>query len=582
MDHPRPQLARERFISLDGSWDFSVVEPETGTAAKPGILPSAVKKIGTAAKRLLPAARAAEDPQSAVKPRPDLPHTINVPYPPEAPLSGVGRHFPEGSVLRYRRSFSAPALSPGERLLLHIDGVDQQARVFFNGKDLGTVCTVLNGPASLDITPWLQPDNTLIITVTDDLRDRRFPYGKQSLTPGGMWYTPVSGIWQSVWLEPVPKDFVRGLKITPSLTSVHIKIDGPKEGVIRCEGAVYPFKNGRVTITPAQPHLWSPEDPYLYRFTVTAGRDTVHSYFALRKVEVRGRRILLNGKPVFLHGLLDQGYFPDGLWTPPAADSFEKDILAAKALGFNMLRKHIKIEPERFYYDCDRLGMLVFQDMINNGRYSFARDTALPTAGFTRLPQRLRRHSRACKKAFLQALSSTVRRLYNHPCICGWTIFNEGWGQFSGDEAYNDLSRLDSTRVIDAASGWFAGGKTDVDSRHVYFRKFRMPKGEKPVILSEFGGYVWKIPEHSADPEKTYGYRTFKTQAAWMDGLEALYKKQIIPAAQKGLCGAVYTQLTDVEEECNGLLTYDRAVCKADAARMQALAAALRDAALQN
>ncbi|MBO4289586.1 MAG: glycoside hydrolase family 2 [Lachnospiraceae bacterium] len=543
MNPLRPQFSRDDYISLDGIWNFTVMD------AKGNTLSDAADGGGS----------------------------IRVPYPPEAPLSGVGKHFPEGSKLWYSRKFTAPSLPEKGRLLLHVDGVDQKARIFLNGKDLGTVCTVLNGPASLDVTDLLQPENTLILCVTDDLRDLRFPYGKQTMERGGMWYTPVSGIWQSVWLEPVPENYIRELKIIPSLDSVHIRIDGPKEGVIRCGGTDYPFKNSRITLRPEAPRHWTPDDPYLYRFSVITAQDKVDSYFALRKVEVRGSRILLNGRPFFFHGLLDQGYWPGGLWTPPEEDSFEKDILAVKRLGFNTLRKHIKAEPERFYYDCDRLGMIVFQDMINNGHYSFARDTVLPTLGFQKWPAALRRRNTPVRRAFLHAMRSTVRRLYNHPCVCYWTIFNEGWGQFRSSQTYKTLRELDSTRVIDTTSGWFRDGDTDVESRHVYFRKFRLPKkAKKPVILSEFGGYVFKIPEHSFDPDKTYGYRFYKSRESWMAALEKLYQKQIIPAVRKGLCGAIYTQVSDVEDECNGLLTYDRALCKADEARMQAIAKQLK------
>ena len=560
MNPLRPQFSRDNYISLNGLWHFTVMDAggtvlfEAGNAAS-GADPSAGTTAAAASAGAVPAG------------------TIRVPYPPEAPLSGVGRHFPEGSKLWYSRRFTAPALRPGEKLLLHIDGVDQKARVFLNGRDLGTVCTVLNGPAVLDVTRWLEPENALVICVTDDLRDRRFPYGKQTMKRGGMWYTPVSGIWQSVWLEPVPENYVRELKIIPSLDSVHIRIDGPREGVIRCGGVDYPFKNSRITLKPEQPRHWTPEDPYLYYFSVIAGEDKVDSYFALRKIEVKGSRILLNGRPIFFHGLLDQGYWPEGLWTAPAEDSYEKDILAMKALGFNTLRKHIKVEPEQFYYDCDRLGMIVFQDMINNGHYSFVRDTILPTLGMQKWPAGLHRRNTAVRRAFLHAMRSTVRRLYNHPCICYWTVFNEGWGQFRSSQTYKTMRELDSTRVIDTTSGWFRDGDSDVESLHVYFRRFRMPKkAKKPVILSEFGGYVYKLPEHSFTPGKPYGYRFYTDGEKYMAALEKLYERQILPALRQGLCGAVYTQVSDVEDECNGLLTYDRAVCKADAERMRAAA----------
>ena len=243
-----------------------------------------------------------------------------------------------------------------------------------------------------------------------------------------------------------------------------------------------------------------------------------------------------------------------------------------------MLRKHIKVEPECFYYDCDRLGIVVFQDMVNNGTYHFLRDTALPTVGIRRLPDKWMHRNPARRKAFAESMKNTVRQLYNHPCICCWTIFNEGWGQFDGASMYRKLQELDASRIIDTASGWFAGVPTDVESIHVYFRPVRIRNCKKPYVLSEFGGYSCKIQDHSFDPDKTYGYRYFEDQFAFENALTALYVDEILPAVKKGLCAAVYTQLSDVEEETNGLLTYDRKVCKVSAERMRMIAEKLYEA----
>ena len=267
---------------------------------------------------------------------------------------------------------------------------------------------------------------------------------------------------------------------------------------------------------------------------------------------------LLNGKPYFFNGLLDQGYWSDGLWTPADPACFADDLRMAKAAGFNMVRKHIKVEPELFYYECDRLGIAVFQDMINCGPYSFLRDTALPTVGLQRLPQLFRIRSQVRWDRFRLHMEATVRRLSSHPSVVYWTIYNEGWGQQYTTKAYETLRALDPTRIIDTASGWFRVGRTDVDSRHVYFRRFRMPRAKKPVVLSEFGGYVWKLKDHSFNREKTYGYKIFETREAWQAAVKALYDEQIFPAVKQGLCAAVYTQLSDVEDETNGLTSYDR------------------------
>jgi hypothetical protein len=307
----------------------------------------------------------------------------------------------------------------------------------------------------------------------------------------------------------------------------------------------------------------------------------VRSYFALRTVEVRAvdgiPRICLNGQPIFLHALLDQGYWSDGLFLPAQPSGFAHDVEAARLLGFNTLRKHIKIEPEQFYYACDRAGMLVWQDMVNNGDYRFLRDTILPTIGLKRLDDRRLHRDEATRRAFEKAMMQTVEHLYNHPCIVGWTVFNEGWGQFESTRMVGRLRELDCSRVIDGASGWFSGGDSDVVSPHVYFKPVRFAPSDKPTFLSEFGGYVYKVAAHSFNADKTFGYRFYTDQQAFEDALIRLYEQQIIPIVSKGLCGAVYTQLTDVEDETNGLITYDRRVVKVNAANMQKVAVKLQE-----
>jgi beta-galactosidase/beta-glucuronidase len=391
-----------------------------------------------------------------------------------------------------------------------------------------------------------------------------------------MWYTPVSGIWQSVWLESVPAEYIQRLNIENRGASVTITTEPALEGKVILAGQEYALVNGSVTITPENPHLWSPEDPYLYDFAVETAQDRVESYFALRTLETKVidgiPRLCLNGKPYFFHGLLDQGYWPDGLLTPAAPECYADDILAMKNLGFNMLRKHIKVEPEEFYYQCDKLGMIVFQDMVNNGDYSFFRDTALPTVGLKSLPDGLLHRDPATREAVIQGMVETVAQLREHPCICCWTNFNEGWGQFAGTAMYHHLKELDSTRFIDTASGWFRPAVSDVVSEHVYFKPVKLQPAEKPIFLSEFGGYVYRVDGHVFNPDKTYGYRIFDDRQKFENALIALYENEVIPHIAKGLCATVYTQLSDVEDETNGLLTYDRKVCKIDASRMREIA----------
>ena len=541
--YPRPQMRRDSYINLNGEWDFAV------SSEKP-----ATFDMG-----------------------------ITVPFCPESRLSGIGRHFEEGAPLWYRRKFVLPESFRRERVLLHIGAADQTAEVFVNGQHL---CRHEGGYASfsVDITEALAEENELVIRCTDDLRDQAFPYGKQVRNRGGMWYTPVSGIWQTVWLESVPEAYIEKLNIENHGASVTISTVPPLEGTVSVEQlGQFPLENGRVTIAPENPRFWCPDNPYLYRFTVETTQDRVESYFAIRSLEIKKvgeyPRLCLNGKPWFFHGLLDQGYWPEGLLTAPAPESYADDILAMKNLGFNTLRKHIKVEPEEFYYQCDRLGMIVWQDMVNNGSYRYFRDTVLPTVGIQkRNDRRLHRDERS-RNAFRQGAADAVNQLKNHPCICYWTIFNEGWGQFDSDRVCGWFRTLDATRFIDTTSGWFRGKNTDVDSRHQYFGKLRLKgDGLRPLVLSEFGGKTWRVEGHIFNPGKTYGYGACPTKEALNEAVATLYRESILPAVEKGLCAAIYTQVSDVEDEVNGLITYDRRVVKLDADTMLPISRALQDA----
>ena len=537
--YPRPQMRRDSYLNLNGAWDFSVNYENMGQ--------------------------------------------IRVPFCPESKMSGIGKHFEEGAVLCYTRNFTLPEGFNRGRVLLHIGAADQRADVFVNGKPVG--CHKGGYEAfSFDITGFLKEENTLQVCCFDDLQDQSYPYGKQTLNRGGMWYTPVSGIWQSVWLEHVPETYIEKLHIENRGYSVTISIEPALGGSVHVAGVGrFGLENGSVTITPENPHLWSPEEPYLYNFTVEAGADKVESYFAIRSLEVKKignyPRLCLNGKPYFFHGLLDQGYWPDGLFTPAAPECYADDILMMKKLGFNTLRKHIKVEPEEFYYQCDKLGMIVFQDMVNNSDYNFLRDTALPTIGIQTLDDRKLHADEVGRRRFLEGMEATVKQLKNHPCICYWTIFNEGWGQFDSDNVYDQFKKLDDTRFIDSTSGWFRRKKTDVDSRHVYFRKVKLAgDGIKPLVLSEFGGKTFKVEGHVFNPDKTYGYGGCDSLEALNEAVAKLYLEEVLPCIRKGLCAAIYTQVSDVEDEINGLVTYDRKVEKLNPETMLPIATALQQA----
>ena len=524
-DYPRPQLRREDWLCLNGTWAFRV----TGK----------------------------KDPGSE--------ESIMVPFCPESLLSGVKNPPVPGDRMEYRRSFLLPDGWEEKRILLHFGAVGRDCTVWVNGQEAGrhdNGCLAF----TLDITEAVrQGENELLVSAVNDL-DSAYPWGKQTKKRGGMWYTPCSGIWQTVWLEPVPENYVRRLHIRTGRDWAEIEADGVREGSVLFQGRKIPLEEGRARIEIPEPRLWSPEDPYLYEFELRAGEDRVGSYFALRTLTVERvggvQRLCLNGAPYFFHGLLDQGYWSDGLYTPASPNAYEQDILAMKALGFNTLRKHIKVEPERFYYDCDRLGMVVFQDMVNNGVYHYITETVLPTIGWVWSDDRLTHRNRKTRQEFLRAMEGTVAQLRNHPCICYWTIFNEGWGQFCSDEAYERLRKLDDSRFIDSTSGWFRQKKSDVESLHIYFHKLKLGKQERPQVLSEFGGYVWKVPGHSFNPDETYGYKKFEDRESMVKALQSVYRDTLAPLARQGLCAAIYTQVSDVEDETNGLLSFDRKVCK--------------------
>ena len=533
--YPRPRLVRDSFFCLNGDWELTATDGEK--------------------------------------------YNILVPFPPESALSRVGKRMGEKPHIIYKRVFSLPEGFKRERVILHFGAVDQIAEVTLNGKLLGKH---IGGYEhfSFDITDALAEENELIVVVTNADDPLSLPYGKQCEKSGGMWYTPVTGIWQTVWVESVSQKYITEISTKVEGNAVEIKVVGVDNGEITLDANGTTLKasltDGVARLSLDSVRAWSPEDPYLYRFTVEGEGDKVESYFAARKVSIEERNgkklICLNSKPIFLHGLLDQGYFSDGIFTPATPEEYKRDILSMKVLGFNLLRKHIKVEPDIFYYYCDLYGMTVMQDMINNGDYSFIRDTALPTVGLQKRNDKRMHPDKATRKAYEEGMESTVGALREFSCIVAWTVFNEGWGQFCSQEMYEKIKSLDDTRVIDTASGWFSGAESDVESQHVYFKPFKVKKKyDKPLFLSEFGGYACRIEGHIYNPSNEYGYKSFKSAKEIEDAFVALYENEIIPAIKDGLCGTVYTQVSDVEDETNGLLTYDRRVCKVDEKRVKAL-----------
>ncbi len=561
-EYPRPQLRRESYLNLNGRWQYAI---RTGGAPD------------------------------------EFDGEIIVPFSPESLLSGVGRQVTPEDTLWYQRTFTLPEgfRQARDRVLLHFGAVDQSCQVLVNGELAGEH---QGGylPFTLDITDSLtEGENILTVSVTDSTSQSCHAYGKQSFTPGGIWYTPQSGIWQTVWLEAVRSNYVESLKITPLYDEKRVRFvvkAGDPDGaniVIRKAGEViaedrYDAVKGSLEMLIQDEHFrpWTPEDPFLYDVTISLNDgDVVQSYFAMRKfgtAEVDGRKVLaLNGRPIFMNGVLDQGYWSDGLYTAPSDEAMVYDIETMKDLGFNMLRKHIKIEPLRWYYHCDRLGMIVWQDLPSGGgRQSPMVTQILPFLGIHLKDKNSRRFGRADETGrdqFVQDLYDTVELLYNTPSLAVWVPFNEGWGQFDSLQIAQLLWEEDPTRLVDHASGWHDQGGGDFKSRHVYFRPVRLRHdGSRVLALTEFGGYSMAVPGHCAS-EKLFGYKMYHTAGDLMEAYLRLYREEIIPhMEERGLSAAVYTQLSDVEEEVNGILTYDRRLCKLDRAEVRSLNRRLR------
>ena len=575
-EYPRPAMRRDSCEILNGSWQYAITQTAEYPAAWQG--------------------------------------SILVPYSPEAPASGVGRTLQPGQWLHYHRLFAPPA-GEGGRVLLHFGAVDYACAVQVNGHLAGGH---RGGywPFTLDITDLLNGTgrNSLWVAVQDPTGHGTQARGKQTLKPGGMFYPAQSGIWQTVWLERVPDNYIQTLTVTPDYDArtVTVRVHTAKPGgavnlwaMVRAGGVTIAEdwgsdeadQDGEVTLNIPEEHFfpWSPDTPFLYDLTVgtnqgeEAGLDTVHSYFALRKwsctPDAHGvLRFCLNDKPILLNGLLDQGYWPEGLYTPPSDAAVERELSEVKALGFNLLRKHAKIEPQRWYYHCDRLGLIVWQDIVNGGSaynlwfVTYLTNVLQPL--LRRFPDGkaayslLSRAKPAGREEYAHELADTVQALRCHPCIACWVPFNEGWGQFDAGKAVQALRALDGTRLVDEASGWFDQGGGDVHSLHNYFYPLRIRPQKRTVALSEYGGIAWPMPGHEP-PHKTYGYGTAKDRQELTARYKKLQLKTVLPQLEKGLSALVYTQLTDVEDEVNGLFTYDRAAVKPDANAVRSVNAAL-------
>lgn len=564
-EYPRPQFERKDWICLNGEYDYAV----TGDTV------DAPKKYDG---------------------------KILVPFSVESELSGVGKALLPEQRLWYRRKFTVGKEFSGKEALLHFGAVDWQCSVWVNGKLVGEHTGGYN-PFTFNITDVItEGENELVVKVFDPTDAGHQQRGKQILVTKGFWYTATSGIWQTVWLEPVNRCRIDSLRLVPDIDEGVIRINIKR--TCKCGGKLYAkvlegdkvvFDSeiaDKAAIPVPDARLWSPEAPFLYTLLLTLDcngeKDEVSSYFGMRKFSIVKDsagipRLGLNNKPYFQRGLLDQGYWPESQLTPPTDEAMIFDIEKMKELGYNMLRKHIKEEPLRWYYHCDRLGMLVWQDMISGGQYiGNVLAGVLPNINIHVKDSKYKSFKRdkpEWRQEFKDELFGMIDNLYNCVSICCWVPFNEGWGQFDAKEIGTAIKNYDPSRFVDHASGWHDQGGPEFKSIHKYILPVHAPTARRtagrPIVLSEYGGYSWNIVEHAWNPKRSFGYIMFKNSEKLSAAYKRLHESQVIPLINKGLCATVYTQVSDVEFEVNGIYSYDRKILKLDADTVRAVNAKL-------
>ena len=564
-EYPRPQYQRNSYLNLNGKWKYALREKGVNLNDK-------------------------------------YDGDIIVPFSIESPLSGVKKSLKPGMTLFYNRKIDLTKIKNKGRFLLNFGAVDQETDVYINGKHVGNhkggYCSF-----SFDITDFIQEDLSnidLIVRVFDNLKENGEAYGKQSNPRGNIYYIPTGGIWQTVWIESVPFNYLKNVKMTPFYDEGNIEFE-PEIIINNKDKKLLEDKikfvitdktgkefNGEIPLNqkslielPKPLFSWSPEEPNLYNVTFTFGEDIINSYFAMRKFSIaedyqKIKRLFLNNKPYFHIGVLDQGYWSDGFYTAPSDEALKYDIIKMKEMGFNMLRKHIKVEPMRWYYYCDTLGMIVWQDMVSGGSFYNPIVAGVAPALHISLPDNwysfFGRGTEESRNTYYRELKEMIVQLYNVPSISTWVPFNEGWGQFDALKAVDFIKQIDNTRYIDHASGFHDQNGGDFLSLHIYSANidFGEDKYGRVHALSEFGGYSY-VEEGHCGSDHHFGYFKYKTKEELNAAYRNLIVNEIMPNIPKGLSATVYTQLSDVEDEVNGFITYDRKVIKIDTNMVKSL-----------